>query len=119
MIFGRPTSPSYSLRSMNNAAILAIGSEMLGPTRVDTNSLKITVVLEDYGIELVRKSIVGDRLGDVVSAIEFALIHADMLIITGGLGPAAADLPRGGLAAAVGLPMGGDPDLIAPREARV
>ena len=37
-----------------NAAILAIGSEMLGPTRVDTNSLKITSALESYGIALAR-----------------------------------------------------------------
>lgn len=101
-----------------NAAILAIGSEMLGPTRLDTNSLKITVVLEDYGIELVRKSIVGDRLGDVVSAIEFALVHADMLIITGGLGPTEDDLTREALAAALGLGMVEDPNLVARLEAR-
>jgi nicotinamide-nucleotide amidase len=103
---------------IKTAAILAIGSEMLGPTRVDTNSLKITVVLEDYGVELVRKSIVGDRLGDVVSAIEFALVHADMLIITGGLGPTEDDLTREALAAALGLPMVEDPNLIARLEAR-
>jgi nicotinamide-nucleotide amidase len=103
---------------MKTAAILAIGSEMLGPTRVDTNSLKITVALEDYGIELVRKSIVGDRLGDVVSAIEFALVHADMLIITGGLGPTEDDLTREALMAALGLPMVEDPNLVARLEAR-
>jgi len=104
--------------SPRNAAILAIGSEMLGPTRVDTNSLKITVVLEDYGVELVRKSIVGDRLGDVVSAIEYALVSADMLIITGGLGPTEDDLTREALAGALGLPMVEDPNLVARLEAR-
>jgi len=104
--------------SPRNAAILAIGSEMLGPTRLDTNSLKITVLLEDYGIELVRKSIVGDHLGDVVSAIEFALVHADMLIITGGLGPTEDDLTREALAAALGLEMREDPNLVARLEAR-
>ena len=100
------------------AAILAIGSEMLGPTRLDTNSLKITVALEDYGVELVRKSIVGDRLGDVVSAIEYALVAADLLIITGGLGPTEDDLTREALAAALGLPMVEDPNLVARLEAR-
>lgn len=104
--------------SPRNAAILAIGSEMLGPTRVDTNSLKITVVLEDYGVELVRKSVVGDRLGDVVSAIEYALVSADMLIITGGLGPTEDDLTREALTAALGLPMAEDPNLVARLEAR-
>ena len=70
-------------QQLRNAAILAIGSEMLGPTRLDTNSLKITVLLEDYGIELVRKSIVGDHLGDVAV---FAIATADRLSIgnTGG-----------------------------------
>jgi molybdopterin-biosynthesis enzyme MoeA-like protein len=43
-----------------NAAIIAIGSEMLGPSRLDTNSLKITAALEDYAVPLVRKSVVGD-----------------------------------------------------------
>ena len=40
-----------------NAAIIAVGTEMLGPTRVDTNSLKVTAVLETYGVPLVRKII--------------------------------------------------------------
>src|SRR5437764_12938629 len=99
--------------SPRNAAILAIGSEMLGPTRVDTNSLKITVVLEDYGVELVRKSIVGDRLGDVVSAIEYALVSADMLIITGGLGPTEDDLTREALVAVLGSQAGEGRNLVA------
>ncbi len=103
---------------MNEATILAIGSEMLGPTRVDTNSLKITALLEDFGIELVRKSVIGDRLGDVVSAIEFALVRADLLLITGGLGPTEDDLTREALAAALGLPMTEDPNLVARLEAR-
>src|SRR6185369_5172545 len=103
---------------MKSAAILAIGSEMLGPTRVDTNSLKITAVLEDYGVELVRKSIIGDRLGDVVGAIEYALVATDLLIITGGLGPTEDDLTREALAGALGLQMVEDPNLVARLEAR-
>ncbi len=103
---------------MTEATILAIGSEMLGPSRVDTNSLKITAILEDYGIELVRKSVVGDRLGDVVSAIEFALVRADLLLITGGLGPTEDDLTREALASALGLAMVEDPNLVARLEAR-
>jgi nicotinamide-nucleotide amidase len=103
---------------MKSAAILAIGSEMLGPTRVDTNSLKITAVLEDYGVELVRKSIIGDRLGDVVGAIEYALVAADLLVVTGGLGPTEDDLTREALAGALGLQMVEDPNLVARLEAR-
>src|SRR5581483_1540053 len=82
------------------------------------NSLKITAILVDYGIELVRKSVVGDRLGDVVSAIEFALVRADLLLITGGLGPTEDDLTREALASALGLAMVEDPNLVARLEAR-
>ena len=53
------------------ASIVAIGSEMLGPTRVDTNSLKITAALEDFGVEVARKSVVGDRLRDLADEIRY------------------------------------------------
>ena len=102
----------------STAAILAIGSEMLGPTRVDTNSLKITAVLEEYGIELVRKSVIGDRLGHMVSAMEFVFVACDILLITGGLGPTEDDMTREALAAALGLELIEDPTLTARLEAR-
>ncbi|HVE73165.1 MAG TPA: CinA family nicotinamide mononucleotide deamidase-related protein [Thermoanaerobaculia bacterium] len=86
-----------------HAAIIAVGSEMLGPTRVDTNSLKITAALESFGIPLVRKSIVGDRLEDLVAEIRSAT--AEILIITGGLGPTEDDLTREALCEAFGLTM--------------
>ena len=95
-----------------NAAIIAIGSEMLGPVRVDTNSLKITAALEDYGIGVVRKSIVGDTLADLVAEIRFDLDRADLLIITGGLGPTEDDLTREALAEALGLEMEVDQSII-------
>ena len=87
------------------AAIIAIGSEMLGPVRLDTNSLKLTVALDDYGIEVIRKSVVGDKLGDLVAEIEFASSQADVLLITGGLGPTEDDLTREALSKAFGLEM--------------
>jgi nicotinamide-nucleotide amidase len=102
----------------HHAAIIAIGSEMLGPTRVDTNSLKITSALESYGVPLVRKSVVGDRLADLVGEIEYAIQHADLLIITGGLGPTEDDLTREALAEAFGLSMEVDPAIIARIESR-
>ena len=45
---------------MPSASIIAVGSEMLGPTRLDTNSLKLTAALESFAIPVVRKSVVGD-----------------------------------------------------------
>jgi competence/damage-inducible protein CinA-like protein len=94
------------------AAIIAVGSEMLGPTRVDTNSLKITVALEDHGIELVRKSIVGDRLDDLVEEIEYDAERADLLFLSGGLGPTEDDLTREALVKAFGLHMTVDQSII-------
>lgn len=100
------------------AAIIAIGSEMLGPTRTDTNSLKITAALEQYAIPLVRKSIVGDLLADLVAEIRFAAEQADLLVITGGLGPTEDDLTREALAEAFGLAMHVDQSIIQRLEER-
>jgi len=87
------------------AAIIAIGSEMLGPSRLDTNSLKITAALEDYAVPLVRKSIVGDRQADLVDELLYDVERADVLIVTGGLGPTEDDLTREALAEAFSLSM--------------
>jgi len=104
---------------MNHAAaIIAAGSEMLGPTRLDTNSLKITTTLEDFAVPLVRKSVVGDRLKDLVDEIRFALHNADFLFITGGLGPTEDDLTREALCDALALSMEVDQSIIARIEAR-
>jgi nicotinamide-nucleotide amidase len=95
-----------------NASIIAVGSEMLGPTRTDTNSLKLTAALEDYGVGLARKSIVGDTLRDLADEIRYDIERADLLIITGGLGPTEDDLTREALAEALGLEMEVDQSII-------
>jgi len=94
------------------AAIIAIGSEMLGPTRVDTNSLKIVAALERYGVPLVRKSVVGDKLADLVDEIQHSFARAELLVVTGGLGPTEDDLTREALAEAFGLEMQVDHSII-------
>ena len=99
-----------------HASIIAIGSEMLGPTRLDTNSLKITAALESFGIPLVRKSVVGDLLQELVAEIRFA--STELLVITGGLGPTEDDLTREALAEAFGLTMEVDQSIIDWIEAR-
>src|SRR5882724_4483861 len=102
----------------NRASIIAVGSEMLGPTRLDTNSLKLTAALESFAVPVVRKSVVGDTQSDLADEIRFALDHADILILTGGLGPTEDDLTREALAAALGLEMDVDASIIARLEAR-
>ncbi len=101
-----------------NATIIAVGTEMLGPTRVDTNSLKVTAVLETFGVPLVRKSIVGDTLADLVDEIEFAFAHSDVVITSGGLGPTEDDLTREALAKAFGLELEVDQSIIDKIEER-
>src|SRR5437763_15239233 len=101
-----------------NAAIIAIGSEMLGPSRLDTNSLKIAAALEDYAVPLVRKSIVGDTQGDLVDELVYDVERADVLIVTGGLGPTEDDLTREALAEAFSLAMRVDHALIEGLEQR-
>jgi nicotinamide-nucleotide amidase len=111
-------SETQQLSNPATASIIAIGSEMLGPSRVDTNSLKITAVLEDYGVTVVRKIVIGDRLRDLVDEIRHSLERSDMLITTGGLGPTEDDLTREALAEAFGLQMEIDSSIIERIEAR-
>src|SRR5438477_7573121 len=101
-----------------NASIIAVGSEMLGPTRVDTNSLKITALLELFGIPLVRKSIVSDALDELADEIDFSLKHSDLLITSGGLGPTEDDLTREALAKALALEFDVDQTIIDKLEQR-
>jgi nicotinamide-nucleotide amidase len=93
------------MSAKHSASIIAIGSEMLGPTRVDTNSLKVTAAFESFGIGVVRKSVVGDTQDQLVDEIRHSLAHSDILITSGGLGPTEDDMTREALAEALGLTM--------------
>jgi nicotinamide-nucleotide amidase len=100
------------------ASIIAIGSEMLGPTRVDTNSLKITSALETYAVPVVRKSVVGDLRADLVAEVRYVWQSSEILIITGGLGPTEDDVTREALAEAFGLEMEIDETIVERIQAR-
>jgi nicotinamide-nucleotide amidase len=91
---------------------------MLGPTRLDTNSLKITAALESFGIPVLRKSVVGDLLADLVSEIHFSIARVELLVITGGLGPTEDDLTREALVEAFGLTMERDASIVEWIESR-
>ncbi len=84
------------------AAIIAVGSEMLTPTRTDTNSLYLTDKFNNLGIEVSQKMIIGDHRGELEAGIRYCLAHAQLLILTGGLGPTEDDLTRDCVAAATG-----------------
>jgi nicotinamide-nucleotide amidase len=84
------------------AEIIAIGSELLTPDRTDTNSLWLTAQLNDIGIEVRMKTIVGDDGARLEGAVRDAVRRSDVVITTGGLGPTADDITRECTAKAVG-----------------
>ena len=100
------------------AAIIAVGSELLTPEKVDTNSLFITQTLNDLGIAVAFKSIVGDNRAELTAHVAHALQRHRVLILTGGLGPTDDDLTREVVAAHLGLPMHEDPEIITALEQR-
>jgi len=95
-----------------NAEIIAIGSELLTPFRQDTNSLYLTGKLNELGIEVSFKTVVGDRRSDITSTARTALGRVDVVIFVGGLGPTEDDLTRECAAEAVGRPLVRDQQII-------
>ncbi len=100
------------------AAILAVGSELLGTVRLDTNSLRLTGLLDRYGVELVRKAVTGDSETEVAAEVRSLLPRVDLILITGGLGPTADDVTREAVAAALGRPLRLDAAALATLEGR-
>jgi nicotinamide-nucleotide amidase len=76
------------------AEIIAVGSELLTPDRIDTNSLFLTQRLNHLGIAVARKTVVGDRHEHVRDAFRCALDRCDLVVSSGGLGPTLDDLTR-------------------------
>src|SRR5580692_5542743 len=87
------------------ACILAVGSEMLTPFRVDTNSLVITDRLNAIGFDVRLKAVVPDEVDEVAGAFRSALRWADLVVVTGGLGPTEDDLTRDAVARVLEVPL--------------
>ena len=94
------------------AEIIAVGSEMLTPHRQDTNSLYLTAGLNDLGVSVAFKTIVGDNRKHLTAAIRIALNRADIVLLSGGLGPTEDDLTRECLAEALHLELRRDEALL-------
>lgn len=101
-----------------DAVIVAVGSEMLTPTRTDTNSLFITEVLNAIGLDVAYKAVVGDDRDELEAQVGHALSRHRILILTGGLGPTDDDLTREAVAARLGLPLTEDPAIVERIRAR-
>ena len=77
-----------------NAEIIAIGSELLMPNKVDTNSSWLTEQLNAIGIMVRLKMVVGDDEQPLEEALRDAMRRSDVIITTGGLGPTEDDITR-------------------------
>src|SRR5450759_1658274 len=94
------------------AIIIAVGSELLTPFRTDINSLFVTSRLNDLGIEVTDKVIVGDRREELAAVVGEAMRRADLLVLTGGLGPTDDDVTRLAVSDALELPLLEDPSIV-------
>ena len=103
---------------LSTAEIIAVGTELLTPFRSDTNSLFLTARLNELGIVVRRKSIVGDDAADLGTAVREALDRVDLLVLCGGLGPTDDDLTRETVADVLGRTLIEDPLLVESLRAR-
>ncbi len=93
------------------AEILCVGSELLLGQIIDTNAAYIAGQLARIGVDLHRKQTAGDNLERITDCIQGALRRADILVITGGLGPTTDDLTREAIAGALGVSLEYQEDL--------
>lgn len=101
-----------------DAAIIAVGSELLTPQKIDTNSLFVTQVLNELGIAVAMKAVAGDDRVELTLLLAHALAHHRVVILTGGLGPTADDMTRDVVAEHLGLAMHEDAAIIDAMERR-
>jgi nicotinamide-nucleotide amidase len=101
-----------------NACILAVGSEMLTPFRVDTNSLAITERLNAIGYDVRLKAVVADHVDELARVVDGALDWADVIVITGGLGPTEDDITRDAVGRVLNVPLDLDERIVASIQER-
>ncbi len=101
-----------------NCEIIAVGSELLTPYRRDTNSLYLTDRLNQLGIAVIFKTVVGDRRSHLAAAVRIALGRSDVVITMGGLGPTEDDVTRQAVADALGIRLRRNPEIIGALYAR-
>jgi len=94
------------------ACIVAVGSEMLTPFRVDTNSLAITERLNAVGYDVRLKAVAADDVGELADLVRSTLDWADLVVMTGGLGPTADDITRDAVAQVLDVPVDVDEQIV-------
>src|SRR5579863_7943935 len=114
---GRSSNAGVSV--MADAEIIAVGSELLTPQRLDTNSLYLTDQLNGLGVEVVRKTVVGDERERLTDSILGAAARSQIVVLTGGLGPTEDDLTREAIAGALGRTLVFEQEICDRIEARI
>ena len=99
------------MNALSRAAILAVGSELLTPLRIDTNSLYVTEQVNTLGIDVVFKAVIGDSRDELAHAVRHTLGRVDLLVLSGGLGPTDDDVTRDAVAEVLARPMREDPGI--------
>src|SRR5258706_5771034 len=94
------------------ACIIAVGSEMLTPFRIDSNSLFVTERLNEIGVDVRLKIVVGDDVDELAGHVGGALGWADVIAITGGLGPTEDDVTRDAVARVLDVPLDLDESIV-------
>lgn len=92
------------------AEIVSVGTELLLGQIVDTNAAHLSRLLAELGVDLLRRSTVGDNFDRTVEAIRLALSRADLVFTIGGLGPTEDDLTKEAAAEALGAELVIDED---------
>ncbi len=113
-----PSSSAQPRPEPPTAQIIAVGSELLGTSRVDTNSLFLTEQLNRIGVQVERKMVIGDREDLISDALRAAVASAGVVFVTGGLGPTADDITREATAALLGRPLHFDKTIMESIERR-
>ena len=106
------------MKPLTRAGIIAVGSELLTPLRVDTNSLFITGHLNALGIDVVMKAVAGDDREELAHLFRAALARTDLVVFTGGLGPTDDDVTREVVAATLGRELSEDTGITERLRAR-
>jgi len=87
------------------AELISVGTELLLGQITDTNATYLARLLASYGVDVLHKQTVGDNLERVRAAVDLALDRADLIVMTGGLGPTEDDLTAEAVALTAGVPL--------------
>ena len=94
------------------SAVIAVGEELLSGETTDTNGSWLSSRLASLGAPVARRWVVGDDSESIQAALSAALDVADLIIVTGGLGPTRDDITRTAVADFLGLDIDTDPQIV-------